>query len=281
MFGWPLDSQIQTWAYWWKQGPQITKEQIKSPEEESWSFCKKEGGRWGGEGSGHSYILIENKEIRVQKNSRGEYGRRSPQPISRENSLLWSFGGGNGGQWRQRSEGSGWADRMLELIGPMTRAGWRRPPFQMVPSAECRTVTISAPCCCWRDCVNLSCECRSGWSCKSLPGWDDNLYLNLCSWPWQGITYWIPREAFISPASFPAVSEQGSCFRALWGNCDLSSHFPQQLTAKPHVSLAYGVRDKEITKLVSYQPRCIQDILCTSSARGLMGKHLLRIKVSH
>lgn len=150
--------------------------------------------------------------------------------------------------------------------------GWLTEASGMVPGAEYHTVAISTACFCWRDCVNLPCECRSGWSCKFLPGWDDNSYLNLCPWPWQGVTYWIPREAFISPASLPAVSEQGSCFRTLCGDCEFSGHFLQQLRGKPHVSLAYGVREKEITKLVSYQPRHIQDILFTSSARGLVQK---------
>lgn len=75
------------------------------------------------------------------------------------------------------------------------------------------------------------------------------------------------------------MAEQAACFRALSGDCELSGSFPQQLRAKPHVSLAYWAREKEITKLVSYQPGGRQDILCTPSGRGRWEKQLLRLKV--
>lgn len=74
------------------------------------------------------------------------------------------------------------------------------------------------------------------------------------------------------------MAEQAACFRALSGACELSGSFPQQLRAKPHVSLAYWVREKEITKLVSYKPGG-KDILCTPSARGRWEKQLMRITV--
>lgn len=67
-------------------------------------------------------------------------------------------------------------------------------------------------------CVNLPQEHRRGLSCKSLPGWDGNSYLNLCPQPWQGDTSQIPREAFIYPANLPRMPEQGSPFQGpLWG----------------------------------------------------------------
>lgn len=48
------------------------------------------------------------------------------------------------------------------------------------------------------------------------------------------------------------MPEQGHHFRALCGECELSGHFLRQLRAKLHGSLAYGVREQEITELLSY-----------------------------